>query len=184
LFPEEELLRLATMSPAAKREQLVREALAPYLSLADLRRLAAKGEDLQAALTGLQPLPEAVRALLTLLSLLLAPSHEESIRQPADIAALLRLGHLDHEAKKKEKHEMKRNERLILGIDPGFGRIGYAVLSAQGMDLHLVACDAIITSSTMAYPQRLQQVYAQLDALLPSISQQKRPSSRFSLGKT
>ena len=99
LFPEEELLRLATTSPAAKREQLVREALAPYLSLADLRRLAAKGEELQTALTGLEPLPEAVRALLTVLSLLLAPSHEESIRQPADIAALLmlRLGHLDHE---------------------------------------------------------------------------------------
>lgn len=61
---------------------------------------------------------------------------------------------------------MKRNERLILGIDPGFGRIGYAVLSAQGMDLHLVVCDAIITASTLAYPQRLQQVYAQLGALI------------------
>lgn len=99
LFPEEELLRLATTSTAAKHELLVREAIAPYLSLADLRRFAAKGEDLQAALTGLEPLPEAVRALLTLLSLLLAPSHEESIRQPADIAALLmlKLGHLDHE---------------------------------------------------------------------------------------
>src|SRR5437762_2595311 len=79
LFPEEELLRLATSSPAVKREQLVREALAPYLSLADLKRLAAKGEELHVALTGLEPLPEAVRALLTLLTLLLAPSHEESI---------------------------------------------------------------------------------------------------------
>src|SRR5690348_4451499 len=39
LFPEEELLRLATPSPAAKREQLVREAIAPYLSLTELRRL-------------------------------------------------------------------------------------------------------------------------------------------------
>jgi DNA repair protein RadC len=99
LFPEEELIRLATTSTSAKREQLVREAIGPYLSLADLRRLAAKGEELHAALTGLEPLPEAVRALLTLLGLLLAPSHEESIRQPADIAALLmlKLGHLDHE---------------------------------------------------------------------------------------
>ena len=99
LFPEEELLRLATTSTSAKHEQLVREAIAPYVSLADLRRLAAKGEELHAALTGLEPLPEAVRALLTLLSLLLAPSHEESIRQPADIAALLmlKLGQLDHE---------------------------------------------------------------------------------------
>lgn len=99
LFPEEQLLRLATTSTSAKHEQLVREAIAPYVSLADLRRLAAKGEELHAALTGLEPLPEAVRALLTLLSLLLAPSHEESIRQPADIAALLmlKLGQLDHE---------------------------------------------------------------------------------------
>ena len=99
LFPEEEMLRLATTSPAAKREQLVREAISPYLSLTELRGLAAKGEELLAALTGLEPLPEAVRALLTLLSLLLAPSHEESIRQPTDIAALLmlKLGHLDHE---------------------------------------------------------------------------------------
>lgn len=99
LFPEEELRRLATTSPVAKREQLVREAIAPYLSLTELRRLAAKGEELQAALTGLEPLPEAVRALLTLLSLLLSPSHEESIRHSADVAALLmlKLGHLDHE---------------------------------------------------------------------------------------
>ncbi len=78
---------------------MVREAIAPYLNLAELRRLAAKDEDLRATLTGLEPAPEAVRTLLTLLGLLLAPSHEESIRHSADIAALLmlKLGHLDHE---------------------------------------------------------------------------------------
>ena len=61
---------------------------------------------------------------------------------------------------------MERNERLILGIDPGFGRIGYAVLSVQGMDLHLVVCDAITTPSTLAYPQRLQQIYKQLGVIM------------------
>jgi crossover junction endodeoxyribonuclease RuvC len=61
---------------------------------------------------------------------------------------------------------MKRNERLILGIDPGFGRIGYAVLSAQGMDLHLVVCDAIVTPTTLAYPQRLQQIYERLGVIM------------------
>lgn len=35
---------------------------------------------------------------------------------------------------------MERNERLILGIDPGFGRMGYAILKASGSDLHL-RCD-------------------------------------------
>src|SRR6266568_751472 len=57
-------------------------------------------------------------------------------------------------------------ERRILGIDPGFGRIGYAILSAQGMDLHLVVCDAITTPTTLAYPQRLQQLYEQLGAIM------------------
>src|ERR1700730_16353055 len=58
------------------------------------------------------------------------------------------------------------NERLILGIDPGFGRIGYAVLSAQGMDLHLVVCDAIVTPTTRAYPQRLQRLYERLGVII------------------
>ena len=38
-----------------------------------------------------------------------------------------------------------RNERLILGIDPGFGRMGYAVVTAAGNDLRLLVCDAIMT---------------------------------------
>lgn len=58
------------------------------------------------------------------------------------------------------------NERRILGIDPGFGRVGYAVVVAQGMDLQLIVCDAIITSASLAYPQRLQQIYEQLGALI------------------
>jgi crossover junction endodeoxyribonuclease RuvC len=61
---------------------------------------------------------------------------------------------------------MNINERLILAIDPGFGRIGYAVLSAQGMDLHLVDCDAIVTPTTLGYPQRLQQIYEQLGRIM------------------
>lgn len=61
---------------------------------------------------------------------------------------------------------MNRNERRILGIDPGFGRIGYAVLSAQGLDLHLVVCNAIVTPTTLGYPQRLQQIYEELGMIM------------------
>jgi crossover junction endodeoxyribonuclease RuvC len=61
---------------------------------------------------------------------------------------------------------MNMNERRILGIDPGFGRIGYAVLSAQGNELHLIVCDAIVTSTTLAYPQRLQQLYEHLGVIM------------------
>jgi crossover junction endodeoxyribonuclease RuvC len=61
---------------------------------------------------------------------------------------------------------MNMNERLILGLDPGFGRMGYAVLSAQGMDLRLVVCDAIVTPTTLAYPQRLRQIYEELGVII------------------
>ncbi len=61
---------------------------------------------------------------------------------------------------------MEKNERLILGIDPGFGRMGYAVLAAAGNDLHLIACDAIITPVALSYPRRLQQIYEQLGEII------------------
>jgi crossover junction endodeoxyribonuclease RuvC len=61
---------------------------------------------------------------------------------------------------------MKSNERLILGIDPGFGRMGYAVLAAAGNDLHLIACDAIMTPVALSYPRRLQRIYDQLGEII------------------
>jgi crossover junction endodeoxyribonuclease RuvC len=61
---------------------------------------------------------------------------------------------------------MERNERRILGIDPGFGRVGYAVVAAQGSDLRLLVCDAIITPAALSYPQRLQRIYEQLGTLI------------------
>ena len=61
---------------------------------------------------------------------------------------------------------MERNARLILGIDPGFGRMGYAVLAAAGSDLRLLTCDAIITPVALSYPQRLQRIYEQLGEII------------------
>src|SRR5260370_13992951 len=65
--------------------------------------------------------------------------------------------------------EMKlseRNERLILGIDPGFGRMGYAVVAAGGNDLRLVVCDAIMTPSGQAYPLRMQLIFEVLSVII------------------
>ena len=61
---------------------------------------------------------------------------------------------------------MERNERLILGIDPGFGRMGYAVVAAAGDKLQLIFCDAIITPVALSYPRRLQQIYEQLGEII------------------
>jgi crossover junction endodeoxyribonuclease RuvC len=58
------------------------------------------------------------------------------------------------------------NERRILGIDPGFGRLGYAVIAAKGNGLALLVCDAVMTPKTLAYPQRLQQIYEQLGTII------------------
>jgi DNA repair protein RadC len=86
--------------PSVRRqEQQLREAVAPYVCLAELRRVAASAEDIQPALKQNEPLPEEVRALLTILRVLLTPRPDERIKMSSDIAALLMvlMGHLDHE---------------------------------------------------------------------------------------
>ena len=65
-----------------------------------------------------------------------------------------------------ERKQPERNERLILGIDPGFGRMGYAVVEAAGNDLRLIVCDAIMTPAGQAYPLRLQLIYEELSVII------------------
>ena len=55
-----------------------------------------------------------------------------------------------------ERKRLEGNERLILGIDPGYGRMGYAVVAAAGNELRLIVCDATITPTGQPYPLRLQ----------------------------
>lgn len=86
----------AASSPQAQR---LREAIAPYLCLNELRRLAAGGENLQTILRHAEPVPDEVQALLTLLTTLLKPRPNEAIGKAGDLAAMLMLdmGDLDHE---------------------------------------------------------------------------------------
>lgn len=76
----------------------LREALTPYIDVAQLRRLAAAGDDLRAALVGDDTPPEVI-ALLDTLAVLLRPTPREQIKSPADVAALLmiEMSHLDQE---------------------------------------------------------------------------------------
>jgi DNA repair protein RadC len=77
----------------------LREALAPYISLPKLRRLAAQqGTPLREALLTDQP-PADVLALIDALGALLRPVPREQISAPADIAALLlvEMGYLPQE---------------------------------------------------------------------------------------
>ncbi len=82
-----------------------------------------------------------------------------------------------------ESAKINVNERLILGIDPGFGRMGYAVIAAAGDNLCLIACDAIMTPTRLAYPQRLQQIYEQLSMIISQYRPQEAAIEELFFGK-
>jgi crossover junction endodeoxyribonuclease RuvC len=54
----------------------------------------------------------------------------------------------------------------VLGIDPGTAITGYGVVEGEGDNLALVTYGAITTSSRQPLPERLQQIYRQLRALI------------------
>jgi DNA repair protein RadC len=100
-LPKAQDARPSASRRARAPERKLREALASYLDLPVLRRLAATpGADLrQALVSGDTAPPDEVHALLEALSVLLRPSERERIRGPADVAALLmaEMGYLQQE---------------------------------------------------------------------------------------
>ena len=75
------------------------------------------------------------------------------------------------------------NERLILGIDPGYGRMGYAVVSAAGNELHLLVCNATITPTGQAFPLRLQLIYEELSVIIARYHPQEAAIEKLFFGK-
>jgi crossover junction endodeoxyribonuclease RuvC len=55
---------------------------------------------------------------------------------------------------------------VVLGIDPGLTRCGYAVLKAVGPSVHPLALGVIRTPTTAELPQRLAELQRELVALL------------------
>jgi crossover junction endodeoxyribonuclease RuvC len=56
----------------------------------------------------------------------------------------------------------------IFGIDPGSERTGYGCVETNGSRHHLVACGAISSRSSDAFPDRLARIHRELTALLVS----------------
>lgn len=54
----------------------------------------------------------------------------------------------------------------ILGIDPGYGITGFAVIDAQRNQFRLVNCGAITTPPGMDFPARLEMIYEDMRKLL------------------
>src|SRR6266498_3582496 len=83
---------------AAASAKALREAIAPYLTIPQLRRLLAQGGDLRQALRQPDPPPD-ILALLDLIKTLITPDSRTQIKSPADVAGLLlfELSYLDQE---------------------------------------------------------------------------------------
>ena len=54
----------------------------------------------------------------------------------------------------------------ILGIDPGYGTTGFAILEAQRGAYQLLRCGVITTPVGMAFHRRLQILYTDMEELL------------------
>lgn len=82
-----------------------------------------------------------------------------------------------------ERKISEGNERRILGIDPGFGRMGYAVVAAAGNDLRLLVCNVTVTPTGQAYPLRLQLIYEELCVIIARYRPQEAAIEKLFFGK-
>lgn len=61
----------------------------------------------------------------------------------------------------------------ILGIDPGFGTLGYGVIQAQGSKIDLVDYGAITTEPGESIPDRLLKIYDGLKVIIEKYEPQE-----------
>ncbi|MPM23986.1 Crossover junction endodeoxyribonuclease RuvC [bioreactor metagenome] len=59
---------------------------------------------------------------------------------------------------------------VILGIDPGFATVGFALLSSQQGKAELLRCGAVTTPAGLPMPLRLLQIEEDLEALIETFS--------------
>jgi crossover junction endodeoxyribonuclease RuvC len=55
---------------------------------------------------------------------------------------------------------------FVLGIDPGLSTLGYGLIEARGHSVRAVAAGAIRTDRKLGIPERLAELYRDLNALL------------------
>src|SRR5260221_10241068 len=57
---------------------------------------------------------------------------------------------------------------IILGLDPGFDRVGWGMIDRQGNKITLVDCGCIETSKKAPFAERLRAIYEELCAVIES----------------
>ena len=63
--------------------------------------------------------------------------------------------------------EDKKGPQIILGIDPGFGRCGFGVITESGHDWKVLT-HGVITTAQQEFPARLHELARDLEALITS----------------
>ena len=58
------------------------------------------------------------------------------------------------------------SQQIILGIDPGFGRMGFGAIRVEGVLVRLIDYGVITTKSTETFDERLVQIAEDVRALL------------------
>lgn len=76
------------------------------------------------------------------------------------------------------------SSKTILGIDPGFGRMGFGVLSIDGPIIRLVDYGVIITPSTETFEKRLVQIADDVRVLLKKHKPQLIAIEKLFFGKS
>ena len=61
---------------------------------------------------------------------------------------------------------MKNNSQTILGIDPGFGRMGFGAIRVDGAIVRLIDYGVITTKSTDTFDERLVQIAEDIREIL------------------
>jgi crossover junction endodeoxyribonuclease RuvC len=75
------------------------------------------------------------------------------------------------------------HERIVMGIDPGYAILGYAVVAAQGNELRMLTCGAITTPARLVLALRLQQIYERLCALVDEYHPQEAAMEELFFGR-
>jgi crossover junction endodeoxyribonuclease RuvC len=63
-------------------------------------------------------------------------------------------------------NNLKRKPIKILGIDPGYGRLGYAVLEKNGSAENLLVAGCVETSKNQQFEKRLQKIGTELKKII------------------
>ena len=61
---------------------------------------------------------------------------------------------------------MKKNNFCILGIDPGFGRMGYGVIKIDGSKVSCITYGVIQTKPNQPLPERLEYIYKRIKEII------------------